>query len=273
MSEILTPKDYLTTMLNNSELNKDIFANYIDIENARFAIMDQLLNTIGNGIYNVEDLIKELSIPENKLKSIEEIEAYYGSVKYTGFKKIIIYHEDGTDERVSIMPENLDGLVFTGDYETIVHFVYEKDKGSHEDVIYWKKSAFRKLKWEPFPSFRKKNNPIYQGDLNILGDKKNIWIDEFIFFYNGIIEYLKSASSIEHRNSYPSNNPKEDESVINFYRSQFKKYDSHSEISIEYGIEFNGNIEEFAKNRWEKRKAKWILFSEEIIKYLESKKD
>lgn len=268
MKKILAPDEYFLKCLQESIL----YTNYVDLENARFSVMDSILNTVGNGIDTSEDLLEALSVTNIDLKSIEEIEKDYFDDKYVGFKKIIIYHEDGTDEETTVLPENLEDLVFTGCHEGVVLTVLEKDKSKHEDVIYWKKAKRPSIKWNPYPNFQKEYSAIYKVDLNVLGDKRDVWIDEIITFYNDSIAYLESESSRDHSYAYPSNKPQGDERLIASYKKSFEKYNSNEEISKAYEAEFDGDVEAFAARRWENNKSEWINFSKEAIKYLEKMK-
>lgn len=265
MKKILTPDEYFLKCLQDSML----YTNYVDLEHARLSIMDSIFNTVGNGIDTSEDLLETLSSTNIDLKSIEEIEKNYFDDQYIGFKKIIIYHEDDRVEETTVLPENLEDLVFTGCHRDCV---MDKDKSKHKDVIYWKRMNRSPLKWQPYPDFSKEYSAIYKVDLNVLGDKRDIWIDEIIAFYNGSIAYLESESSRDHSYAYPSNKPAADENLIMSYKEGFKKYNSNEEISKAYAAEFDGDVEAFAARRWENNKLEWIEFSKEAIKDLEKMK-
>jgi hypothetical protein len=264
---ILSPNDLYA---NNLAVNSSYYSLYKDFDNAKLAVLDHIFNTIGNGIHDHQDFINYISL-DKIIHNLNETIKLYDKKFFTGQDSVLCVFDDGTEEIRKTMPSKDEKcFVMSAPNAKWFYSICEDDLHKYPNAIRWKQNK-RSHSNTPYPNFQKKYSIVYEIDFDSLGDLKEIWINEIIFFYQSCIDFLNSSQSNTHSNAYPSNDPNQDKSRIKDIKRFTEKYEDNEAISKAYEHEFNGDYEEFLISRWEAQKTKWINFSLETIEFLKSK--
>lgn len=239
-NKIFSPND----LYNNYVMNHSFFSTYKnkDFDSFKLSLLDHLFNVIGNGINSNEDFLN--FIYDNGFRcTAEDVFKKLNGKYYSG------YCNDDFSKYYSMIPE-----------EEL------KNYSNHNFKIVEKNSFF-----SPYPNFKKEYSVVYNIDFDSLGENKELWINEIIYFYQSCINFLNSDDSKKHNYAYPSDNENKDKFTFSEYQRRFETYLSNEEISKAYGLHYDGNLHEFICNRWKKEKEEWIDFSEKTISFLKSK--
>ena len=229
---IMTPQEYIK---QNVVAFPTLFKKS-DLHHTKMAIYDQLLNVIGNGIddSNIIDYLNPELITENLE---EEFDIYMSEPLYTGHNEDFSIFESG---------------------------ILKRDFDKYSGVTTWKadKEAFSD-KYSLYPNFQEQYSLIY--DTEVFYSSKE-WIKEIIWFYKMSLIEIESDN---YKTSFPKNNVKENEFVVNSYTKTLANYDSNEAITKAYDLEFDGDVEKFITNRWIKDKKKIIKFIKNTLLKLE----
>lgn len=242
---MLTPKQYINRAL---KLHPTLYVGKgTSYEEARMKVLDQLLNTNGNGIRDNEELEYELKnhgdIVENFDPRWFEYDVVYGYKNVKEFQQFVF-------------------PMFSDDDVTC--FEYEKD--CHPDVKHWLESTV--YPFNPYPNFDKEYSTIYQcPDFLNLGDE---WIQEAIDFYEHCYMWLMENEN-KYSYAFPKATEKETLRTIEDFKQCISRYDSYDAVTEAYGTEYNGNVYDFIERRWIKEKARIFEFIEETIALLKGK--
>lgn len=212
-------------------------------EQAKLRVYDQLLNVIGNGIRDDEELEYELKYHpfdnERSLKFCNGAKALWG---YTKTKKF-----------------SFDPDFQIGEGDSITAGDFEKDQ--HPEIIYWQESGF--CKWNPYPNFQKKYSTIwFPGFRAIAGDR---WVAEAVWYYGKCRDWFITNGN-EYHGAYPSGNERKDTHYLGEMLGQREKYDSDEAFSAAYGLEFTGDMHDFMVRRSQKTVNEALAYIDETIK-------
>lgn len=212
-------------------------------EESKFAVLDQLLNVIGNGIRDDEELDEQVFV--EKVPDFSDYEKYIKEEIFYGYEKVRSI--EGTD---ILIPE--------GDSITCV----ESDKHLYPNVKKWI-HAKKVNEKAPYPNFDEKYSTVYRTDFSRLGDN---WIEAAIWFYEEAKSRLEKYESSYHY-AYPCKTERE---TVNRKADQLKYFGdrTNEEISRDWGYPYDGDIEKFLVGKWQKEKSRIFEFIDSTIFYL-----
>lgn len=258
-----TPKQYYAKKLSNSRTYYSMFSNF---NSARFYFLDHILNVIGNGIENFNEFLNEIKLDRKKYDFDKQVALFEEKI-YNGYYTVDYFSEDENKVVTSSkIPENAD---YSPSFDKAVCSVFDSERKQYSTIIVWKENENRREDFKPYPNFNKQHTVLYKIDFSKL-DYKDLWIKEFIYFYEECIRYFKSEKSNRHIYAFPTGNSNRDKYIITEYKKTFKRYDSNESISDAFGIQYNGDVEKFATDRWNIIKQEWIIFCQDAIEYLKA---
>lgn len=223
---------------------------------SKMKVLDYLLNNIGNGICDDNDLEEHLAYVDTSL-TINDIESYItGAQLFNGYTKVKII-KGGTTNNVFEFP-CLDSCAANG--------VTEADKASYKDVVYWSKSRYHEHSL--YPNFSEAYSLVYQCPSFMELDKS--FIEGALGFYNYCFEFFKTKESL-YLHAFPRSTEKESADCSKRFANVLKNYESYEEITESYGVPYTGDIYEFQVKLWELEKYRIINFVNSTIKVLEDK--
>lgn len=210
-------------------------------DEAKMKVMNHLLNVIGNGIRNNEELAEHLSGYEKGQSSEDKILA-------------LRYIQEDFYWAIFPVTEEKDLIVFTEELDSA--------KLKFPQVEYWIKN--KKYDFNPYPNFSKEYSTIYSCPNYFNLDKS--WIFAALEYYNNcLIRFQEDKKDYSHR--WPSENP---EKTKKDFLSHFGNK-TNEQISKDYKFPFDGDLDKFLTGKWQKEKARIIAFIEETIELLREK--
>lgn len=206
-------------------------------EQAKLKVFNQLLNVIGNGIRDEEELAQELK--EIKVDTEKYPRLISGEKLFFGYK-------DKT-------------------FSETTPYIFEEEKALYPDIEEWYENTIHPF--SPYPNFDKNYSIIYNSESLL---KSEEWIKEIIWFYQ---QCRICVENNNHYYAFPKETEKETkkhvESIKNAIES--KNLSSNEEISTLWGAEFSGDYYQFCVNRWNKEKERIFEFIDVTIEMLEDK--
>lgn len=234
----ITPNQYIQTCIVKYPT---LYAGKgLTYKDSKLRALDQLLNVLGNGIRNDEELAERFSfIPTTEYSDkYHTNDIYYGYKEFEEMKGFSFPKEPGID-------------------------CLDCDRKNYPDIIYWMKSSVHPFR--PYPSFDEKYSTIYQCP-SIL-DFGPDWIDAILFFYKECQKWLVEHE-LEYSYAFPKPTEKETDRSIKEMEAALSKYDSNEKISEAYKREYHGDVYDFQVRRWKKEKARINKFLEKTISML-----
>lgn len=244
MKPTISPADYVLS----SAVAFPILYNSVSIDDMWFKVLDQLLNVIGNGISNDEDLVSEFKSIDLDYDKFFAQRLSKGENLMSGYKKVKEYALDENQFSIPVFSE-----------DTIICF--ESETVMYPDVKVWINNTNKK-KISPYPNFIKKYSTVYQTNLVEYGCE---WINACIWYYTKCNEFFNSDQVCCYSYAFPREIEKETQKVIQDYKTFMKKYSSNEEISKAYKLEFTGDYEDFAKRAWQKELKRIQQFINETL--------
>ena len=228
---------------------------YEDPEVAKFAILDQLLNVIGNGIRDEEELRAELFVKKGFKVDIDQAKAFC---------------EKGVFEGYTRMTE------FGPDFDSVTKGYLEEEKNSRPDVLRWNKCNPSLQEGElrvPYPNFKENYSTVYTTNFIKVVDLD--WIKETIWFYEKCLEFITSKDSNQYAYAYPNAEFFRSDQLLSTLTKKFiEDYKGDiAKFSKDYvttGVEFDGDIDKFLIYRWNAEKKRIIEFIANTLNILKS---
>lgn len=221
-------------------------------EESKFAVLDQFLNVIGNGIRDDEELDEYLLVDE--LPDVSKFQKYLDETIWWGYEKVRSIGAKRPNGEEILMPD--------GDSITCL----ESEKHLYPEVKLWY-DAKKHTECVPYPNFDEKYSTVYQTTFSRLG---NDWIDAAIWFYKEAKSRLEINESSYHY-AYPCKTERETEKrkteQIQYFGTR-----TNEEISRDWEFPYDGDIEKFLIGKWQKEKTRIFEFIENTISYLEGMK-
>lgn len=228
--------------------------NDMNYYQSKMKVLDHLLNTIGNGISNGDELLEHLSDINNDL-TMDDIKPYItGEPLFYGYFDVTTYTDKETGE-IHHHPANISKSIIST----------EADKVNHTDVVLW--LSVLHYKFRPYPNFLKGYSTVYRCPSYLNLHKS--FIEGAIEFYKYCLELLIEDETRYH-NSFPCASDAETKLRLRELRQHLNTYSSNEQISEEYGVTFTGDLYQFEVDRWNKEKSRIILFINETISLLKA---
>jgi len=258
MPRILTPQEAFNCMFN--EYPSLLMSS--DINTAKMKFYDYIFNVIGNGYNTKIDFIKGHSYNKEHSELYNEINTKYTSDVdlYNAYTKN--EHETQIGDKIVKIPNS--GSLLNGLY-TIKEI---KNNPSIKSYV-----LVKKTKLLLYPNFDKKYSCIWKYPEVFSYE----WLNAALWYYSTAKEYLLTDYHYEMHGAYP----KEDDSprwdrLMNDYQKAFNRYkqdnqtleEFHTIISEKYKMEFNGDIKDFIKQRWDNTLSEYIQFIDETIEHI-----
>lgn len=234
---------------------------------ARFKVLDHLLNVIGNGIRDTDDFLHEMAIPEGFVPPVVPQKYLSGEPIYEGFTR-----------QKEIVP----GCgIFIFDSESRVEGTYsESEKADHPEVVYWLQVNRRRTSFTPYPNFRKEYSLAWRIDTAVLTPE---WIRVIIWYYEEVRKFFETGDVSDYRDA-PTTDPKKMAKLIRDYEVNFVRYIQDGQTVAEYYraiseayqypgeelIEYRGDTEAFIRDRWIVELARINRFIDETIQMLQN---
>lgn len=226
-------------------------------DRARFAVMDHVFNTVGNGLILEDFLYKDYNF---------EIADKF----LTGEKIFEGYHKD--DCKVLYIQDNGEPC-YHSNYSADPITVLDSERVNYPDYVYWIECSRHGTK-NPYPYFKKSYSPVYAGDFdfNALGTE---WIKESIWYYQQALKYFESDDCKSYQAAFPYYDSYQQRDLTHHRLEDFKKhtegkYESYEELSKAYGVAgYNGDDYDFLCRRWNKEHTRIKKFINDTIKMLE----
>lgn len=249
MPKFFQPEDYI---LSRIAAYPSLYGSN-SYDESRIKVLDQLLNVIGNGIRDDEELADDLkAFTYDRERAVK---AYSGEPVYYGYYQT---------------RELIPGC-FIGEGDSIS--VLESEKDAQPDIVYWmqaKDTNFRaerlgiKNTWKPYPNFDKKYSTLYTTNIRDYGPE---WQTEILWFYTKCLEYFNGDCSNYH-SAFPNQTIHQTQQSIDSIKKFTEKYATFEEITEAYGVEFKGDYGQFLVDRWAKEKTKIFEFINNTISEL-----
>lgn len=249
---LLTPQEYVARQV----LSYPSLYAYEDKETAKYAVLDQLLNVIGNGIRDSLELKREVYALKEVVVDFERAEKYYKEPIFIGYTK----------------SKKTAGYSFP-DSESSIGYVLEEDKHLHPDVEVWIDS---KPKQEipgvncPYPNFKEEYSLLYKSDFKSITSPE--WVAAAIWYYEESLKFFEGEYSAHYSYAYPCATQQESEYQLcemkNRLETQYKW--DHEAISKAYMAPFDGDVEKFMSIRWKSEKKRIIEFIQKAIQCLKA---
>lgn len=229
-------------------------------DKVRYAVLDQIFNTIGNGIWNIKEFEYQDYDFDGAKKYITKESLFYG-----WHKDDCEYVDVGSDETWCRHKPGAKSI-----------YVLDSERVNHPEIGDWlecTRSGIRNL----YPNFKEEYSMVWDKEFTF-SDLGEEWIKEAICFYQESLKYFQDP---EQYKSYQYAFPKYDSyhkrdvtenTLKDFQRHIAGKYASYEALSEAYGVEgYNGDDYDFLCRRWNQEHARIIEFINETIKMLESK--
>lgn len=250
MTEFFSPDDYI---LSRIAAFPSLYCSD-SYEASKIKVLDQLLNVIGNGIRDDEELDEELiARPFDKERAMRICN---GEPVFYGYFEV----EDFGDNFKFGRGDSITAL--------------ESEQADHPTVVHWmeasntnKRNRFlgEEYRWNPYPNFQKQYSTVWQTDFKKLGPE---WAKAVVWFYTKCQEYFAGDHSSYH-GAFPSNLPAKDEKLIQDMMGYREKYKSDKEFSDMYlgaGVVYAGDMNAFLLERWAVTRANIDKFIVQTIK-------
>lgn len=227
--------------------------------NVRYAVLDQILNVIGNGIDDLTEFEYQDYDFENARKYITKEPLYYG------------YHKDDCEYTYF---EGVDTPYINSNIYAIPIYVLESECTNHPEIGKWLQTDKKTSRKVPYPNFSPTYSFVYKQKIEDLGEE---WINEAIWYYQESLQYFNNPEQYKtYHFAFPHYDKFHDrdntESLLQEFRKHIKdKYQSYEAISEAYGVtDYNGDDYDFLCRRWQQGRTHIIKFINDTINLLES---
>lgn len=178
--KILTPDEYVQLQI---VMYPTLFAGFnTTYEESKMKVFDQMLNVVGNGIRDNDELIEAVT----KVPTTRYSEKYLKEKLFSGYTEVDeIPLGDG--EKVIVRPK--------GSYYCIC---LESEKEKFPMIKYWLEG--RPHAFDPYPNFKEQYSVIYQAPKFLELGKE--WIEAAIWFYESCREYFEKEEKTDQIKEY-----------------------------------------------------------------------
>lgn len=249
MTNFITPDDYI---LSRIAAYPSLYCSD-SYEASKIKVLDQLLNVIGNGIRDDEELDEELQpckVDRDRAMRICNGEpVFYGYFEAEDF---------GSGFKIG-----------RGDSITAL----ESEQVSHPTVVHWMEASNTRrmarlhdgeYRWSPYPNFQKQYSTVWQTNFKKLGPD---WAATVVWFYTKCQEYFAGDHSNYHSAFPYDTRAKTDKFVAEMagWRAKYESDEKFAEAYLGAGATFDGDMYAFLVDRWARTKAQIDEFISETI--------
>jgi len=262
---LMTPTEYVYKRISEYP---SLYANK-NFEISKFKVYDHFFNTLGNG-YSTFDEVENTFFKKEEI-NIEKIKRFSKELSFDGYSKVETFL---VGEREVYFPDS---------YSLVARNVFEEEKINYPEVIYWRSinpnvdlneimAERNDLKFDtefrPYPNFQKQYSLIWKLPeiFSLLNDE---WKKEIIWFYEKC-EFAINNGCFKNYSEFPTGSKKIDQRHV----EEMKKFigdRTNEQVSKDYEVYFDGNVEDFLNRKWLKTKKEYLEFIKETIEYIKSK--
>lgn len=226
------------------------------VEQAKLKFYDQTFNVLGNGIHDMKAFIKKYKITKKKTPYLDSFPA-----KYIGNDELYLVFGERNGR---IDPGSSDLELYTK--EELV----QMGNPRYTDNI---AEGFSLYEFIPYPNFREEYSLVGKLDFT---DLDISWAQAAIEFYRASKAFFQSDKIKDYHHHFPEPGETK-ESCVAEYTEMFDRIGQgksqeqlYRYITQQYGfgVEYQGNVEEFLQNRWKHRQAEANHFIDETLNHL-----
>jgi hypothetical protein len=254
MTRYLTPEQFMLKAVGS---HPSLYA-YPTYEQARFAVMDHVFNTLGNGLILKDFLYEDYNF-EDARKYLTGEKVFYGYHKDDC--KVLFINDDGSPYYT---PESgADSIT-----------VLDSERVNYPDHVLWIDCGHNGTK-NPYPYFKKTFSMVYDGDFDFttLGQE---WFKEAIWYYQQALKYFESDDCKSYHYAFPYYDSYQQRDLSHHRLEDFKKhtegkYESYEALSNAYGVTgYDGDDYAFLCKRWNQEHNRIKRFIADTIEMLET---
>jgi hypothetical protein len=213
-------------------------------EESKMRVLDQLLNVLGNGIRDDDELLEELSFKTNH--TLKDAQRW--------IKGKIVYGYTQTEG---------EGVLTRHKGKSVE--ILECDLKKHLEIIYSFPSP--KHPFQPYPNFQKKYSTVWKCPIFLTFG--NAWISFAIEFYKYCLAWLQK-NELEYHYAFPRPTQEEtEERIKEFIISNEKK--SKAQIAKDYSLTYTEDVHDLLSRRWQRDKINILKFMDETLQMLSEK--
>lgn len=218
---------------------------------SKIRVLDQLLNVIGNGIRDNEELTEEMGYINDAL-TMKDVERYVtGEQLFYGYTRIKEFQNGDKTFSFEDFSSSID--------ETVL----DNDRYKYPDVIKWVKCTY--YPFNPYPNFQEEYSTIYQCPAYL--DLDESFISGAVEYYEFVKNWFNKHES-EYHYSFPQSTKEKTERTIKDMEDILDKYETYEDVEKAYGVKYNGDVYEFLVTRWKKEKKRIFKFIDETLELL-----
>lgn len=249
---LLSPEEYVARQV----LSYPTLFAFKNKDTAKYAVLDQLFNVIGNGVNSALDLKRELYALVETKTDLQRVQRYHAEPVLTGYKAIT----------------KIAGMSFPDSSSSVEH-VLEDEKHLYPEVVEWldmKPLAEKSGLIVPYPNFKEDYSLVFNTNLKEITSKE--WIGAAIWYYEKSLWFFNSEFSSQYSYAYP----KEDSHESDYELSEMKERletqykDNFEAVAKDYLTPFDGDVDKFLRIRWKQEKNRVTLFIEKTLEKLRS---
>jgi hypothetical protein len=222
-----------------------------NLDRVKMHVFDQIFNVIGNGIRDTEEFLNEFTINKKNKPYLDSVPQKYLS----GEPLFYAYTESEIrfgDKETPVFESGIDGLFTSEELTQMPQVKITRLAREKQDFFV------------PYPNFQKEYSLVWRVDLNQLNDS---WFEAATFYYQNAKKFFHSEHVHHYSSAFPIDKIKA-ENLIESYEKRFNSYrtegmsekEYHQAITKAYGLEYEGDTEDFVRRRWVVELARIELF-------------
>jgi hypothetical protein len=221
------------------------------LERVQMHVFDQIFNVIGNGIRDTAEFVQEFTITKDNQPYLDSVPQKYLS----GEPLFHAYTESEIrfgDRESPVFESGIDGLFTSEELTQMPQVKITRLAREKQDFFV------------PYPNFKEEYSLVWRVDLNKFDES---WFNAATFYYENAKKFFHSQHVHHYHGAFPIDKVQAD-NLIDSYEKNFKRYrtegmtetEYHQAITKAYGLEYEGDTEDFVRRRWVVELARIELF-------------
>lgn len=213
-------------------------------------VFDHFFNVIGNSFYNEDEFFEVLQQPTTNLIDARRY------LRDTGEGLYIRKYDMDDPRRFAEAEYFLESDII----HNIDEYVLISEDDNHTDTF------------SPYPNFKKEYSVVWTPWFEKAVKKDNRWAEYAIKYYELMLDFFNSDRQCLYSNAYPKEILFKTQIHFDDFNKKLKSYRSYKEIENNYGIPFNGWVNDFCLEYWKKEKSRILEFIDNTIQHSEDLK-